>query len=142
MASVPVCSASELQRLAPGDVVTKLKLLLCLLIGLFSTSHAVAFAGHRWDEWDRRRVLSQVMSLSCGFRQMDGAWTWALALEDIAGDRIGAVRGTLIEAAAALIGLPPARLLLALPHSLLRQPAGGGVRGGRPPPPQGRSQAR
>ena len=117
--TISICSASDLLSLSPSDIVTKLRTFLYVLGALFVGTHVASLAGWRRDKWDHRRMLRSMMSPACGFVPSGetGAWTWILEMDELEGD-VGTVRGTLVEAAAR-IGLPPARIRMSVPTTLL-----------------------
>ena len=115
-----MCSASDLLSLSPADIVTKLRLFLFLLCGLFGGMHIGALLGWRKDVADSHRARQALMSPGCGFRPMggaDGPWAWHLHQRQLRADG-DAVAGTMVGVAR-VIGLPLARLRMALPEAML-----------------------
>ena len=78
---ISVCSASDMLSLSPSDILTKLRLFLYLICGLFGGMHLGCAIGWARDEHDRRRALAAVLEPgNCGFvvEGAELAWTWLL----------------------------------------------------------------
>ena len=125
--TVSTCSASDMLSLSPGDIVTKLRVFLIMICGLFGGMHAGAFFAYLLDQRDHAKTLRHLMTPEgdpsgrhCGFRALgpEGAWAWMLTqtgVGDSDADDVYAVQGSLVQAAA-VIGLPVARLRMAIPE--------------------------
>ena len=127
--TISTCSASDMLSLSPGDIVTKLRVFLIMICGLFGGMHLGAFFAWLLDRQDHHNTISHLQAPEgdpkyCGFRKCgpEGAWTWHLLQTGVdgAGD-IYAVQGTLVQAAA-VIGLPAARLRMAIPDEARKDP--------------------
>jgi hypothetical protein len=115
---ISVCSAADMLNLNPADLVTKLKLLFGVVIGLFACMHVGAVVGVVQDRWERAAQLARLKHARVGFAaaQPDGAWTWRfeqLPLED----DLGCMKGNMTELARVL-GVPFSRLRCSIPEEL------------------------
>ncbi len=104
--------------------MTKLKLLFCVVVGLFGAMHVGAAVGVVQDRVEKRVHLARLQEPALGFCEQDcGAWTWEFReLPQVdqkhAGDEHAPpVHGNLIAIARA-IGVPFSRLRCALPEEL------------------------
>jgi hypothetical protein len=120
--NIPMCSATELQSLPPGDIVSKLQTLLIIVLSLFACLHAGAAFGLVLDRRQRARVMTRLCTPECGFVALDGSfgggndnicWLWRFALDPLPDD-LHAPTGTAV-ALSAVFGIPVARLRAALP---------------------------
>ena len=120
---ITTLSVSDLLAISPQDLVTKLRFMFGVVLGLFVAMHLAALAALWFDIGDRRRMLAAAHNAQgCGFLEVpcpDGgsAWVWWLEQHMLDGD-LGKVHGSLVGAAA-LAGLPLARLRAALPEELI-----------------------
>ncbi len=87
------------------------------MIVLFGIMNVGAFIGFIEDMAHRRKTLTQVMTPSMGFKEIDGAWTWRLEQAPLAA-AVGAPAGSAV-AIAGVLGFPFIRLRAALPEELL-----------------------
>ena len=138
--TISTCSASDMLSLSPGDIVNKLRTFLIMICGLFGGMHLGAFFAYLLDQRDHHKTLTHLMvppgdpsGQSCGFQRLgpEGAWTWLLeqtgagdgdgdgvASEGTA-DHVYQVKGSFVEAAA-VVGLPVARLRMGIPEEVPR----------------------
>jgi tetratricopeptide (TPR) repeat protein len=76
-------------NLDPRDIVTKLRLLFCVVVGLFGGMHIGALVGLVQDSREKRQHLARMCAPALGFEeQANGAWTWRFEhhpLEDDSG---------------------------------------------------------
>ena len=109
-----MCSLSDLVGLNPADLVTKLKMLFGVMIGLFGLMNVGAALGFVLDARERRFVLAKLQTAELGFRiTPEGAWLWRFSVEPLQSER-DAPTGTAV-ALAELLGVPYSRLRAALP---------------------------
>ena len=120
--TISTCSASDMLSLSPGDIVTKLRVFLLMICGLFGGMHLGAFFAWMLDRRDLHKTLKLLMMPPgphyCGFKAMgsEEAWTWRLLQLGVNGaDDVYQVTGSLVQAAR-VIGLPVARLRMAIPE--------------------------
>ena len=121
--TISVCSASSMLSISPADILTKLRMFLILIAGLFGGMHLGAAAAYLVDLRDYRRSLSSLLAPEsdpkyCGFAAVgpEQAWSWLLEQSGTSSSKdVYAVQGTLVQAAA-VIGLPAARLRMAIPE--------------------------
>jgi hypothetical protein len=115
---IAVCSADDLLNLSPADLVTRLQLLFCIVVGLFGAMHIGALVGYAQDRSERAALLAHLMSSDMGFEQQPcGAWTWAFTQPSLLDD-VGLVPGNMTLLARA-VGMPFSRLRCAIPPELL-----------------------
>ena len=129
--SLSSVSTSELLGLSPKDIVTKLRLLFCVVVGLFGIMLLGAAAGYIRDWHHQKQLLAKVMDERFGFaEQKDGSWTWALRQEPLL-QPVGAPSGTAVNITE-VFAIPFIRLRSALPEELLpgSLPQALGFRGG------------
>jgi hypothetical protein len=125
-ASAPVvistASASDLVSFTVVDVVTKLRLLLIVIVVLFSGMHVVAGLGYIQDTRLRASLLASLRAPRAGMAavpfEAGAVHVWRFQQTPLREGEVGAVRGSLV-ALAAIVGLPVARLRCALPEELL-----------------------
>jgi hypothetical protein len=104
--------------LNPRDLVTKLKLLFAVVIGLFGAMHVGAFLGYVQEKPERQAYMARLQDPLVGFElQACGAWTWAFEQLPCTED-VGAVPGN-FTLLARVLGIPFARLRCAIPEELL-----------------------
>lgn len=90
-------SLSQLASINPEDLVTKIKALFGLVMGLFG--FMLAWSAVMWaaDSAGRRRMLTDLMrasgSASCGFRNRPGTGEWLWALPPASAEEDGALSG-------------------------------------------------
>ena len=114
---IAVCSASDMLNLNPADLVSKLKVLFAIVVGLFGMMHVGAAFGLVQDVREERAYLERLHAPSLGFvEQKCGAWTWYFSQLPLESD-LGAVPGNLMEIAR-IIGVPFARVRCAIPEEL------------------------
>jgi hypothetical protein len=118
--------------------VTKLKLLLIVIVVLFSVSASTArldacltravtdaaptvvigaLAGFLMDSRDRRNYLAQLKLPETGFRDVGGAWIWRFRLSAL-DDELDVPTGPAV-ALSSMLGLPLPRLRAALPDDMI-----------------------
>jgi hypothetical protein len=114
------------------DIVTKLKTLFALVIGIFGAMHLFGGAAFALDRREQRRMLQALQTNYFGFyAHPDGAWTWTIQqqvvrsdLEQLAGpapDLCGIIGLPFIRRALAHT-LCPSCSCLAAQHHLSRVP--------------------
>jgi hypothetical protein len=114
---IAVCSAKDMVNLDPRDIVTKLRLLFCVVVGLFGGMHIGALVGLVQDSREKRQHLARMCAPALGFEeQANGAWTWRFEHHPLEDDS-GPVPGNL-QLVARIVGVPLARLRCALPEEL------------------------
>ena len=113
-----MCSLSDLVGLNPADLLTKLRMLFGVVIGLCCIMTAGAALGFGLDAHERRNVLAKLQTPELGFRvTLEGAWLWRFTVEPLRDDQ-DAPTGTAV-ALAELLGVPYSRLRAALPDELV-----------------------
>jgi hypothetical protein len=122
---VDTCSLSQLTALTPNDIIDDLRLLLIVVATLFGAMILGAALGWALDARERHAFVAQLQRPEVGFRAVGdkekgaGAWLWAFRMEPLTeGDELARPSGTAV-ALASLLGVPHARLRLALPDELL-----------------------
>jgi hypothetical protein len=115
---IAVCSAADMMNLNPADLVTKLKLLFGVVVGLFACMHVGAVVGVVQDRWERAAQLARLKDARVGFSAAasDGAWTWRFQQLPLTDD-LGAVPGNMTELSRVL-GVPFSRLRCSIPEEL------------------------
>jgi hypothetical protein len=104
--------------LSMADILTKLRLLFFLVIGLFVIMHVGAGVGILVDVSARRETMRTLLTPERGFQESaGGVWTWRLSHEEMT-KAVDAPRGTSVELVSVL-AFPFARLRFALPSEML-----------------------
>ena len=112
--TLSTATAGDLVAIPPGDLVTKFRLLLIVVLCLFGGMHVGAISGYHFDVATRRGTLGRLLQPAAGHRALpDGTSLWRFALEPLRED-MDSPAGPAIEACA-VMGIPFARIRLALP---------------------------
>lgn len=115
---ISVASPRDLIAVTPGDIITKLRFFLYLIAILFGVMHVGAALGYLRDKADRCSAIESLQAPGqCGFAEREGAWTWFL-VQDPLEDDVFKVGGSFVNASG-VIGLPFARLRMAIPEDLI-----------------------
>ncbi len=97
--------------------MTKLKLLFCVVVGLFGSMHVGAAVGVVQDRVEKKAHLARLKADAVGFAEQPcGAWTWQFEQRPLSLD-LGPVPGNMLELAR-VVGIPFARLRCAIPEEL------------------------
>ena len=116
--TIAVATPAQMLAITPGDLITKLRFFLALIVGLFGAMHLGAAIGYVMDRRSRARVLAELTSPDLGFVMLSsGVWTWSV-FQDPLRDSFGAVTGPAVRLAQ-LVGVPYVRLRCAIPEELL-----------------------
>jgi hypothetical protein len=103
---------------APPHAVTKLRLLFCVVVGLFGAMHVGAAVGVVQDRVEKASQLARMQAKSLGFEEHPcGAWTWHVQQLPLH-EELGCVPGNFLELAR-VIGVPFSRLRTSIPESLI-----------------------
>jgi hypothetical protein len=115
--TVDTCSVSDLLAVDPRDVWRDLRLLFTVVCALFGVMALGGLAGFTMDARERRAVVALMQTPALGFSEEDGAWLWRFSLNPL-DEEIDKPTGTAV-ALSMLLGVPLARLRLALPDEML-----------------------
>ena len=114
---IQTCSLSDMMSLSPGDIITKLRFLFIVVIGLFGFMNVGAVIAFFLDASERKHTLARLLCEDTGFReQPDGAWTWRIEQAPMR-SAVEAPRGSAMTLAG-IFGLPFVRLRAAVPEDL------------------------
>lgn len=111
-----VASLAEISELKPGDLGTKLRVFLAIVLGGFGLMAALASAFFAADEREKRRIVSRLKSTRFGFQSLDGAWLWCWPQTPVE-DTVGALGGPAVDVMR-IVGLPFVRFRYAVPEEL------------------------
>lgn len=113
-----VASLQQMLSLPPAAILTKLRALLGIVLGLFCAMHVFAGAAFALDRRHDNAKRARLLRVELGFRQhAHGAWTWSVAQGRVDGP-MGRNAGPFTELSR-LIGVPPVRLRSAIPEEML-----------------------